>query len=57
MNQKLVFVDHMAFPCFADEGVPRLDLLKRSEPDVTVTVSRAVPEVPADRGCGEMVAV
>ena len=57
MYQKLVLIDEVSFPSFADEGVPRLDLLKRSEPDVTVTVSRAVPEVPADRGCGEMVAV
>lgn len=57
MNQKLMFVDEIPFTGLADEWVSGLDLLKRYEPEITVAVSRTVPEVPANWELGVVVAV
>ena len=51
-----MFADEVAFTGLADERVPRLDLLKWSEPEISMTVSGAVPEVPGDWEVGEVVA-
>ena len=52
-----MFTDQMPFTGLADEWIPRLNLLKRCEHDITVAVSGAVPEVPADWEIGVGVAV
>ena len=57
MNQQLMFVDEMPFSSFADERIPWLNLLKWGEHDITVAVARSVPEVPANWGWCEIVAV
>ena len=57
MNQKLMFVDEVPFTGLADEWVSGLDLLKWRESEITVVMSGAVPEVPANRKLGVVVAV